>query len=90
MVDIEEMWIVLLGAMQMAYAARLPPGFIIHTLAEYSPDRFPAPNLWFEKRGNPAAKYIAILTSDTAGVPALGETVTAAIDAAIAKIEDRA
>ncbi len=69
------------------FADLLPPGFWIYKICEYDPEVFPAPGLSLEKRANPAARYVAILTSDTASVPALGETVTDAISAAIAKIE---
>jgi hypothetical protein len=85
---IDEMFEILREAMNKQYADRLPQGFYIYKLAEYTQDRFPAPNLWFEKKQNPAAKYLCIISDDcTASVPALGETVNAAIAAAIAKHE---
>lgn len=74
-------------ATQALFADVLPAGYIIYKLAEYDPQVHTAPNLWFEKRENPSAKYLAILISDTSSVPALGETVTDAISAAIAKVE---
>ena len=73
--------------MDKLFVDLMPPGFSIYKIAEYDPQVFPAPGLLFEKRDNPAARYIAILTSDTASVPALGETVTDAISASIVKIE---
>lgn len=80
---------ILLPVMRQMYADVMPAGFRIHLIAEYAQERFPAPNLWLEKRGKPASRYVAILVSDTASVPALGETVTDAINSAIAKIEAR-
>lgn len=74
-------------AMQALFADLMPAGYSIYKLAEYDPKVHTAPNLWLEKRENPAAKYLAILISDTSSVPALGETVTDAISTAIAKIE---
>ena len=83
----DEMFALLKDAMAAQYAQMLPAGFSIHLLAEYTPLRFPAANLWLEKQEKPGAKYVAILTSDMASVPALGETITDAINAAIVKAE---
>lgn len=80
---------VVLPAMQAMYTDLLPAGYSIHRLAVYDPKVHSAPNLWLEKRENPTAKYLATLVSHTSSVPALGETVTDAISAAIAKIEAR-
>lgn len=84
----DEMFALLQEAMGKQYAHLMPEGFYIYKLAEYTPEKFPAPNLWYEKKLNPAAKYLCILTDDsTASVPALGETVNAAITNALAKLE---
>lgn len=77
-------------AMNTQYAQLMPEGFTIHLIDEYRPNRYPAPNLWMEKKEKPNAKYIVILTSDTRSVPALGETVADAIGWAISKIEKEA
>jgi len=84
----DEMFELLKEAMNKQYADRLPQGFVIYKLAEYTQDKFPAPNLWYEKKLNPRAKYLCIISDDcTASVPALGETVNDAIMGAIAKQE---
>lgn len=75
-------------AMSKQYAEMMPVGYAIYKLAEYDPHVFPAPGLLFERRRNPGVKYIAILISDTASVPALGETVADAVGAAIVKIQE--
>ena len=74
-------------ALSAELADVMPRGFEIYLVAEYDPERFPAPNLWLEKREKPNARYVAILVSDTDSVPALGETVADAVKASIAKIE---
>lgn len=80
---------VLQPAMEAMYADLMPAGYSIYKLAEYDPKVHSAPNLWLERHEKPEAKYLAILVNDTGTVPALGETVTDAINAAILKIEQR-
>lgn len=73
-------------AMSALYAEQLGE-YQIYLIDEYTPEKFPAPNLWFEKRHNPEAKYIVILTSDNRSVPALGKTVCDAIEYGLSKIK---
>lgn len=75
-------------AMERQYEHMLPEGFGIYKIAEYDPKVFPAPNLWYDKKMNPAARYLVILHGPTSSVPALGETVSDAITAAIAKVHE--
>jgi hypothetical protein len=74
-------------ALNAQYAHLLPDGFTVHMIAEYDPVFHPAPNLAWEKAANPDAKYLVILLSDWASVPALGVTVNDALKSAIQKGE---
>lgn len=77
-------------AISAEYGNLMPDGFTVYRVDEYTQEKYPAPNLWFEKsREVPGAKYIVILTDDVSSVPALGETVNHAMKRAIAKIEAR-
>lgn len=78
---------IITDALNAEYQHLMPAGFSIYRVAEYDPKHHTAPHLWFEKRENPACRYIVILTSDTASVSALGETVNDAVKACILKIE---
>jgi hypothetical protein len=80
---------VLRDALNAQYKHMLPEGFDVYKIAEYDPVKHPAPNLWYEKTQNPAARYLVILTSDYATAPALGITVNDALAAAILKVEQR-
>lgn len=77
------------SALSAEYADLLPEGYSIYRIAEYDPEKHPAPNLRWEKAANPDARYLVILLSDWASVPALGVTVNDALKAAIAKAEHR-
>lgn len=76
-------------AMSAEYKHMLPEGYSIYKVAEYDPKEHPAPNLWWEKCANPKARYLVILLSDWASVPALGVTANDALKAAISKAESR-
>ena len=76
-------------ALSEEYKHMLPEGYVIYKVAEYDPQVHTAPNLWWEKQANPDARYLVILLSDWASVPALGVTVNDALKAAIAKAEHR-
>lgn len=82
---VDDMMEIVKQAMTAQYASVMPPGFSIWRIAEYDPEKHRAPNLWLEKREKPTARYLVQLHSDTASVPALGETVNDAVQAAIAK-----
>jgi hypothetical protein len=74
-------------ALSAEYEHMLPEGYVIYKVAEYDPEIHTAPNLWWEKREKPDARYLVILLSDLASVPALGATVNDALKAAIAKAQ---
>ena len=76
-------------AIRQNYASILPLGFKIRKIVKYDPQTHTAPNLLFEADRNPAVRYLAFLQSNTSSVPALGETMTGAVDAALAKIAVR-
>lgn len=78
---------ILKGALNAEYQHMMPEGFSIYRIAEYDPTQHTAPHLVLEKRQNPASRYIVILTSDTASVSALGETVNDAVKACILRLE---
>lgn len=85
-----EMFEIVRQAMQNQYAALLPLNGEITRIALYDPIEHPAPNLWFEKREKPNAKYIATITygdeKHSGCASCLGETVNDAVKATIAKI----
>jgi hypothetical protein len=83
------MFSLLTQAMNGLYADQLPEGASIYKIAEYDPARHTAPNLWFEKRENPEAKYLAIIVTPTSSVPALGKTVSDAVEFALSKVAAR-
>jgi hypothetical protein len=76
-------------ALSAEYEHLLPDGYVIYKVAEYDPQVHTAPTLWWEKGANPEARYLVILLSDWASVPALGVTVNDALKAAIAKVQAR-
>ena len=80
---------ILRAALSAEYKHMLPEGYAIYKVAEYDPQVHTAPNLWWEKRANPEARYLVILLSDWASVPALGVTVNNALKSAIAKAQKR-
>lgn len=80
---------ILRDALNAQYRHMLPAGFEISRIAEYDPVKHPAPNLWYEKKLNPAARYLVNIMSDSETVPALGVTVNDALKAAILKVEQR-
>lgn len=86
----DEMFEVLRAALNNEYSALLPEGGEITRLAEYNPATHTAPNLWFEKKEKPNAKYIATITygneEESGCCSCLGETIHDAIKATIAKI----
>jgi hypothetical protein len=85
-----EMFEVLRQFLNSEYGALLPYRGEITRLDEYNPEKHPAPNLWFEKREKPNAKYIATITyadeKHSGCCSCLGETVHDAVKATIAKI----
>ncbi len=89
MIELPDMFEILRDALNRQYAAMLPSGFVVHKVAEYDPKEHTAPNLAWEKGANPEARYLVILLSDWASVPALGVTVNDALKLAIYKIEKR-
>lgn len=82
---IDDMMEIVKQVMTAQYASVMPQGFSIGRIVEYDPTKHPAPNLWLEKREKPNARYLVQLHSETSSVPALGETVNDAMQAAIAK-----
>ena len=78
---------ILKGALNAEYKHMMPKGFSIYRIAEYNPKQHTAPHLALEKRQNPANRYIVTLTSDTACLSHLGETVNDAVKACILRLE---
>ena len=78
---------ILRKALAAEYKNLLPEGYVIYKVAEYDPKVHTAPNLAWEKGTNPAARYLVILLSDWASVPALGQSVNDALKLAIYKAE---
>ena len=77
------------GALNQEYKDLLPAGFTIYSIAEYDRWVHTAPHLLLEQKANLSNRYIAILTSDTESLSALGETVNDAVKNCIMKIEKR-
>lgn len=84
----DEMLELVRQAINAQYRNALPSGWEITRVCEYDPKVHTAPNLHFEKRDYPEAKYLVNLTGPTSSTPALGETVNDAVKRAIAKADE--